>query len=65
MTDTCKTCRYWESTQAMYGNCLRRAPFTKDRGPNIGPRYITAWTETRSGDWCGEHQPQEKPNADT
>jgi len=58
MTDTCKDCRFWKD-----GKCKRLPPqvIFRPGGSGGGVGYYgsaeSVWPETRSNDWCGEHQP--------
>ena len=57
MTDTCKTCRFWNHISEAYGWCQRFPPqFKSDL---IGDDFPQTLTEN----WCGEHQPKEVKDA--
>jgi hypothetical protein len=64
MSDTCRSCRFWNGVRKGgngVGQCLRRGPLGGDHVPwqtlEI-PLHspIAVWPVTEHGQWCGEYR---------
>lgn len=63
--ECCGNCRFWDPfpsdvKEASLGKCRRYPPaagMVEDK-TSLGPKYYLPVVMV--GDWCGEHQPQEK-----
>lgn len=57
MDKTCGTCRWWSEQRRGEGQCHRYPPFVVRPGDRFWKFPLT-----RTGSFCGEHQPKEKPH---
>lgn len=61
MSESCKTCRFWEHRKGIsdvedqeVGSCLRYPPSAGDVGD------VSVFPDTYCISWCGEYQPNEQ-----
>lgn len=52
---TCENCRFWRTRGGSHPpECRKHPPVTVDNGDSV-------WPAVTKRDWCGEHEPRERP----
>ena len=53
MSETCLTCRWWDTPNREVGQCRRFPPVGGDT--NFNDYGLPRFPKTSPNDWCGEH----------